>query len=152
MFITQELGKLVQRFSKTPRLVGDMVHWQHGTYVVRWHDRALRADAYITFALQRHHRAGADGAHVTGGGLQFRLSRSGVGAGAVGALSHSPSASLTAEHYHEYSEGPHHRGRPKEQYPVELVGLTAAQCHKLSLQAAAPQLAPLLTVALQRRE
>ena len=49
--IAQEAGKLVLRFSKTPWLVGDMVHWQHDTYVVRWHDRALRADAYITFAL-----------------------------------------------------------------------------------------------------
>ena len=39
------------RFSKTPSLVGDMVHWQHDTWLVRWRDRELRADAYATFAL-----------------------------------------------------------------------------------------------------
>lgn len=49
--IEQRGGKLVIRFTKTPWLVGDMVHWQHDTWAVRWHDRALRADAYITFAL-----------------------------------------------------------------------------------------------------
>jgi hypothetical protein len=40
------------RFSHTPQLVGDMVHWQHDTFVVRWRDRELRADAYATFALE----------------------------------------------------------------------------------------------------
>ena len=49
--ITQEAGKLVLRFSRTPLLVGDMEHWQHDSYVVRWRDRTLRADAYISFAL-----------------------------------------------------------------------------------------------------
>jgi CubicO group peptidase (beta-lactamase class C family) len=49
--IVEEGGKLVLRFTKSPLLVGDMEHWQHDTYVVRWHDRTLRADAYITFAL-----------------------------------------------------------------------------------------------------
>jgi CubicO group peptidase (beta-lactamase class C family) len=44
-------GKLVMRFSKTPSLVGDLEHWQHDTFIVRWHDRELRADAYVTFAL-----------------------------------------------------------------------------------------------------
>ncbi|RPJ00587.1 MAG: serine hydrolase [Candidatus Aminicenantes bacterium] len=44
-------GRLVMRFSKTPALVGDMEHWQYDTFVVRWRDRELRADAYVTFAL-----------------------------------------------------------------------------------------------------
>ena len=26
-------------------------HWQHDTFIVRWRDRELRADAYVTFAL-----------------------------------------------------------------------------------------------------
>ena len=39
------------RFGHTPQLVGDMVHWQHDTFLVRWRDRELRADAYATFAL-----------------------------------------------------------------------------------------------------
>jgi CubicO group peptidase (beta-lactamase class C family) len=49
--IASENGKLVMRFSHTPDLVGDLVHWQHDTFVARWRDRELRADAYVTFAL-----------------------------------------------------------------------------------------------------
>jgi CubicO group peptidase (beta-lactamase class C family) len=44
-------GRLVMRFSHTPLLVGDLEHWQHDTFVARWRDRELRADAYVTFAL-----------------------------------------------------------------------------------------------------
>jgi CubicO group peptidase (beta-lactamase class C family) len=47
-----EGGRLVMRFAHTPQLVGDLVHWQHDTFLVRWRDRELRADAYATFALQ----------------------------------------------------------------------------------------------------
>ena len=39
------------RFTRTPQLVGDLEHWQHDTFVARWRDRALNADAYVTFAL-----------------------------------------------------------------------------------------------------
>jgi CubicO group peptidase (beta-lactamase class C family) len=49
--IAREGAGLVMRFSHTPQLVGDMVHWQHDSFVVRWRDRELRADAYATFAL-----------------------------------------------------------------------------------------------------
>jgi len=42
---------LVMRFTRTPSLVGDLEHWQHDTFVVRWRDRELRADAFVTFAL-----------------------------------------------------------------------------------------------------
>ena len=42
---------LVIRFSRSPSLVGDLVHWQHDGFLVRWRDRELRADAYATFAL-----------------------------------------------------------------------------------------------------
>jgi CubicO group peptidase (beta-lactamase class C family) len=49
--IASEKGKLVMRFSHTPALAGDLEHWQHDTFVVRWRDRELRADAYVTFAL-----------------------------------------------------------------------------------------------------
>jgi len=44
-------GKLVMRFTRTLALVGDMEHWQYDTFIVRWRDRELRADAYVTFAL-----------------------------------------------------------------------------------------------------
>ena len=49
--ITENGGKLAMQFSHTPLLVGDLQHWQHDTFVVRWRDRELRADAYVTFAL-----------------------------------------------------------------------------------------------------
>jgi len=49
--IALENGKLVMRFGHTPDLTGDLEHWQYDTFVVRWRDRELRADAYVTFAL-----------------------------------------------------------------------------------------------------
>jgi CubicO group peptidase (beta-lactamase class C family) len=49
--ITLEGGKLIMRFTKSPALVGDLEPWQHDTFLVRWRDRELRADAYVTFAL-----------------------------------------------------------------------------------------------------
>ena len=51
IFIAEDGGKLVMRFSHTPLLVGDLEHWQHDTFIARWRDRELRADAYVTFAL-----------------------------------------------------------------------------------------------------
>jgi len=49
--LAMENGKLAIRFTRTPLLVGDLDHWQHDSFLVRWRDRELRADAYITFAL-----------------------------------------------------------------------------------------------------
>jgi CubicO group peptidase (beta-lactamase class C family) len=49
--IAAEGGKLVMRFMRTPALVGDLEHWQHDAFLVRWRERELRADAYVTFAL-----------------------------------------------------------------------------------------------------
>lgn len=49
--INVEAGTLVLRFTKTPSLVGDLVHWQYDTFLARWRDRELRADAFVTFAL-----------------------------------------------------------------------------------------------------
>ncbi|MEO8201354.1 MAG: serine hydrolase [Gemmatimonadota bacterium] len=49
--ISQEGERLVIRFSHTPSLVGDLVHWQQDTFLARWRDRELRADAFVTFAL-----------------------------------------------------------------------------------------------------
>jgi CubicO group peptidase (beta-lactamase class C family) len=59
--VAMENGRLVMRFAHTPSLVGDLEHWQYDTFVVRWRDRELRADAFATFALK------PDGAidHVT---------------------------------------------------------------------------------------
>ncbi len=51
ILIAMEGERLVMRFSKTPLLVGDLEHWQHDTFVAKWRDRELRADAFVTFAL-----------------------------------------------------------------------------------------------------
>lgn len=42
---------LVMTFDKTPSLVGDLEHWQYDTWLVKWRDRELRADAFVTFVL-----------------------------------------------------------------------------------------------------
>ncbi len=49
--IAERGGKLTIRFTHTPSLAGDLEHWQHDTFIARWTDRELRADAYLTFAL-----------------------------------------------------------------------------------------------------
>ena len=49
--IALESGKLVMRFSHTPGLTGDLAHYQYDTFIARWRDREMRADAYVTFAL-----------------------------------------------------------------------------------------------------
>lgn len=49
--IALENGTLVIRFTKTPVLVGELEHYQYNTFIARWRDRELRADAYVTFAL-----------------------------------------------------------------------------------------------------
>ncbi len=49
--IAEEAGRLVLRFAHTPRLVGDLEHWQQTTFIVRWRERTLNADAWVNFAL-----------------------------------------------------------------------------------------------------
>lgn len=49
--IVLEDGKLMLRFTHSPALIGQLEHWQYDTFIVRWTDRELRADAYITFNL-----------------------------------------------------------------------------------------------------
>jgi CubicO group peptidase (beta-lactamase class C family) len=49
--ISLENGNLVIRFGHTPSLVGNLEHWQYDTFVARWRDRELRADAFVTFDL-----------------------------------------------------------------------------------------------------
>jgi CubicO group peptidase (beta-lactamase class C family) len=50
--IALEAGKLVMRFTHSPSLTGDLEHYQYDTFIARWRDRELRADAYVTFALK----------------------------------------------------------------------------------------------------
>jgi len=50
--ITATAGRLAIKFDHTPLLVGDLEHWQYDTFVARWKDRELRADAFVTFSLK----------------------------------------------------------------------------------------------------
>lgn len=42
---------LAMQFARTRELAGRMEHWQHDTFIVRWSDRTLNADAFVSFAL-----------------------------------------------------------------------------------------------------
>jgi CubicO group peptidase (beta-lactamase class C family) len=44
-------GKQVLTLSRTPDLTGELEHYQHDTFIVRWKERNFNADAYVTFAL-----------------------------------------------------------------------------------------------------
>ncbi|HTB13268.1 MAG TPA: serine hydrolase [Bryobacteraceae bacterium] len=50
--IKEEGGKLIMRFTHSPDLTGEMEHWQYDTFIARWKNRAMNADAYVTFSLK----------------------------------------------------------------------------------------------------
>ena len=49
--IRHEGKKQIFTFTRTPDLTGEMEHFQHDTFIVRWKERNFNADAYVTFAL-----------------------------------------------------------------------------------------------------
>ncbi|MBS1876345.1 MAG: serine hydrolase [Acidobacteria bacterium] len=49
--VEERNGGLWMRFSHSPQLAGPMEHFQYDTFIVRWADRTLDADAYVTFSL-----------------------------------------------------------------------------------------------------
>jgi len=49
--ITLKNNKLQMQFGHTPALKGQLVHYQHNTFIVKWDDRTLEADAYVNFNL-----------------------------------------------------------------------------------------------------
>ena len=51
MNVKRNGSKLVMSFSRTPDLTGEMEHFQHDTFIVRWKERNFNADAYVTFSL-----------------------------------------------------------------------------------------------------
>ncbi|ALN57443.1 beta-lactamase [Lysobacter enzymogenes] len=51
VFIEQAGSKLRLRFGRTKDLTGELSHWQHDTFIVRWDQRWLNADAFLNFAL-----------------------------------------------------------------------------------------------------
>jgi hypothetical protein len=54
--IERDGNGLRMRFTRTPELTGRLEHWQHDSFIVRWRDRGLNADAFVNFSLD------ADGA------------------------------------------------------------------------------------------
>jgi len=49
--VKEEGGRLVMRFGRSPLLVGELQHWQHDTFLVKWRERTLNGDAFVTFDL-----------------------------------------------------------------------------------------------------
>ncbi len=52
VIVAEQAGKLTLTFTHSKQLVGDLEHWQYDTFVVRWRDRSLGADAFVTFSLK----------------------------------------------------------------------------------------------------
>lgn len=50
--IRQSGNTLRMQFSRTPALAGRLEHWQHDSFIVRWDERSLNADAFVYFALE----------------------------------------------------------------------------------------------------
>ncbi|MCW4453351.1 serine hydrolase [Flavobacterium sp. MXW15] len=51
VFVEQQGKTLRLRFGQTAQLLGTLEHWQHDTFIVRWDDRSLNADAFVNFSL-----------------------------------------------------------------------------------------------------
>ncbi|MEG3192650.1 serine hydrolase [Lysobacter sp. D1-1-M9] len=51
VLISHDDAGLAVSFARTPQLAGTLSHWQHNTFVVRWNERWLNADAFLSFSL-----------------------------------------------------------------------------------------------------
>ena len=49
--ISYKNNQLHMQFANTAELKGTLEHYQHNTFIVRWHDRTLEADAFVNFNL-----------------------------------------------------------------------------------------------------
>lgn len=54
--ISEVSGKLRFNAVRSPRLRGEMLHYAGNTFIVRWDDRAMDADAFAVFTLDRDGR------------------------------------------------------------------------------------------------
>lgn len=50
--IKYEDEKLFLNFDHTPKLSGELEHWQYDTFVARWKYRDMNGDAFVTFSLK----------------------------------------------------------------------------------------------------
>ena len=51
IIVEESAGALRMRFTHSPSLNGTMEHFQYDTFIARWGDRTMNADAYVTFTL-----------------------------------------------------------------------------------------------------
>ena len=51
--ISLKNGKLMFNAAKSPRLRGEMMHYKANTFIVKWEDRSMDADAYVLFETDR---------------------------------------------------------------------------------------------------
>ena len=49
--VVHDGGRLRMRYQPSPLLTGTLQHWQHDTFLVKWDDRTLNGDAFVTFSL-----------------------------------------------------------------------------------------------------
>ena len=52
-----ENGKLHFQAKNAPKLRGDLTYYKGNTFIVKWYDRSLDADAFVNFALDHNGRA-----------------------------------------------------------------------------------------------
>lgn len=51
VMVEEKDGRLTMRFTHSEALSGPLEHFQYDTFIARWKDRSLDADAYVTFSL-----------------------------------------------------------------------------------------------------
>jgi CubicO group peptidase (beta-lactamase class C family) len=57
--ISEENGNLRFRAEKSPKLRGEMFHYTANTFIVKWDDRSMDADAFAVFAIDREGKPSA---------------------------------------------------------------------------------------------
>jgi hypothetical protein len=55
--ISEKNGKLWFASEKSPKLSGGMIHYRANTFIVKWTDRSLDADAFVLFNLDKNGKA-----------------------------------------------------------------------------------------------
>jgi len=52
VIIAEQSGKFTIAFTHSRQLTGDLEPWEGDTFIARWHDRSLGADAFVTFSVR----------------------------------------------------------------------------------------------------
>jgi hypothetical protein len=55
--ISLKNGKLMFTSKRSPRLSGEMLYYKGNTFVAKWNDRSLDADAFVKFNLDTEGKA-----------------------------------------------------------------------------------------------